>query len=103
MKESRKFMSIKEIPSKIGGWEDFETIPKGAICEAIKWRGSDTIEYKGKKVCDTDSIMAKDYFVEIDTNIKNFAEFLKRRLDGRCNGLMIQGFIDDALIDYLSK
>ena len=42
-------------------------------------------------------------FEEIYADIKNFAEFLKRRLDGRCNGLMIQGYIDDALEDYLNK
>lgn len=63
--KNRRFKTIKELPNTEKGWEEFETIPKETICEAPIWNGSETIEYKGKKVCDTDSQMAKDYFEEI--------------------------------------
>lgn len=63
--ECRTFKVIKEIPSTEEGWEDFETIPVGAICETRYWHGSDVIEYNGKKICDTESEMAKDFFEEI--------------------------------------
>lgn len=46
-------------------WEDFETVPVGTICKVRYWCGSDVIEYKGKKICDTDSEMAKNYFEEV--------------------------------------
>lgn len=61
----RRYKATKEVLNTEKGWEEFETIPKGAICEAPIWNGSETIEYKGKKVCDIDSKMAKDYFEEI--------------------------------------
>lgn len=63
--EIKRYKAIKEVPSTIKGWEDFETIPKGAICNAPFWRGIETITYNGKMVCDIDSKMAKDYFVEV--------------------------------------
>ena len=44
---------------------DFETVPVGTICKVRYWCGSDVIEYKGKKICDTDSEMAKNYFEEV--------------------------------------
>lgn len=37
--EIKRYKAIKEVPSTIKGWEDFETIPKGAICNAPFWRG----------------------------------------------------------------
>ena len=40
-------------------------------------------------------------YEEVGADIKSFAEFLKHWLDGRCNGLRIQGFIDDAVREYL--
>ena len=63
--EYRKFKAIKEVLSTEEGWEDFETVPVGTICEARYWCGSDVIEYKGKKICDTDLEMAKNYFEEV--------------------------------------
>lgn len=63
--ECRKFVVVKEILSTEEGWEEHETIPVGTTCEAHYWNGSDVIEYQGKKICDVDSEMAKDYFKEI--------------------------------------
>lgn len=60
-----KFKAIKEVPSTLKGWEDFETIPQGTICETEIFDRVDTIKYKGKFVCDCDSELAKDYFKEI--------------------------------------
>ena len=61
----QRFKAIKEVPSTIEGWDEFETIPEGTICEAPCWNGISVIEYKGKLVCDVESKLAKEYFEEI--------------------------------------
>ncbi len=60
-----EYKSIKEVPSTEESWEDFETIPKGAICEVKDWDRAPTIFYKGKAICDVDSEMCKDYFEKV--------------------------------------
>lgn len=59
------YRTVKELPCTEEGWEDFETIPKGMVCEAERWNGDLVIKYTGKAVCDPDSGMGKEYFTEI--------------------------------------
>lgn len=60
-----KFKAIREVSSKLCGWEFFETIPQGAICEVRNYMRIPAIFYKGKAVCDIDSQMCKEYFEEV--------------------------------------
>lgn len=60
-----KFKAKREVSNKLRGWDFFETIPQGTICEVKNYMRSPAIFYKGKAVCDTDSQMCKDYFEEV--------------------------------------
>lgn len=53
-----KYKCIKEVPDG--------TIPVGAICDVAEFEGLPAIFYKGVSICDVDSPMAKDYFVEVE-------------------------------------
>lgn len=52
-----KYKCIKEVPAG--------TIPVGEICDVAEFEGFPVIFYKGVAICDVDSPMAKDYFVEV--------------------------------------
>lgn len=52
---------------KDGGWEDYGTIPEGALCEARQWwvGGYEAIFYKGTPVCDVNSGLGKSAFDKV--------------------------------------
>lgn len=53
-----KYKCIKEVPDG--------TIPVGAVCDVADFERLPAIFYKGVPICDVDSPMAKDYFVEVE-------------------------------------
>ena len=65
MKET-KYKTIKDLPSNVEGWDEHETIPVNTVCNVKYWEGANTIYYKDKFICDVDSKMAKEYFVELE-------------------------------------
>lgn len=60
-----KYKATKELSSTVKCWDKHETIPIGAICDIKYWKGSNTICFKNKLICDVDSEMAKEYFEKI--------------------------------------
>ena len=62
-----KFRCIKEVPSCVGlDFEKMNKIPVGEICDVAEFERLPAIFYKGVAICDVDSPMAKDYFVEVE-------------------------------------
>ena len=61
-----KYRAKRDIDySKDNGWEDYEFIPKGSICEVGIFERCLEILYKEKAVCDVDSQMERECFEEV--------------------------------------
>lgn len=60
-----KFLVRKDIPSNMG-FDKHQKICKGELCYLRFMDGVRTIYYQNAALCDFDSVMAHDYFVEVD-------------------------------------
>lgn len=60
-----KFITVKPMRyPESGGIEDYGFIPKGTTCNASLVEGCEAILHEDKVVCDVDSGMAGEYFME---------------------------------------
>lgn len=62
-----KFIATKPLRyPESGGIEDYGYIPKGTVCCTAIVEGCEAILLQWKVVCDVDSGMAGEYFVEVE-------------------------------------
>lgn len=62
-----KFITVKPMRyPESRGIEDYGYIPKGTVCETAVVEGCEVVLHDGKVVCDVDSGMTGEYFMEVE-------------------------------------